>query len=98
MGTPHPLMHRISQTHLSFLTGLNRRRTDDGARRSAALDQLNLRLAQNLQWLATRIVQFESSLDWRLEFNIAIVNSSAVNCQFGRATCRLGRGCRVDAG
>ncbi len=81
MGTAHPLVHRVNQAHLSVLAGLNCRRTDDRAGRSAALNQLNLRLAQNLQRLLAGVAQLEGRLDGRFKFNVAVVNRGPVHCQ-----------------
>jgi hypothetical protein len=55
MGAAHALVHGVSQAQFSFLTGLKRRRTDDCAGRSAALNQFNLRFVQDLQGLAAGI-------------------------------------------
>jgi len=44
----HPLVHGEAQGHGSFLARLDGRRTDDCAGWSAAFDQFNLWLAQDL--------------------------------------------------
>jgi hypothetical protein len=51
----HALVHGVSQAQLSFLTGLDARRTDERPGRSAALDQFNLRLAEDLQRLSADV-------------------------------------------
>jgi hypothetical protein len=76
----HALVHHIIHGQQGFLTRLDCRRTDDRAGRSAALDKLNLRLAQDLQGLCADVAQAERGLNGCTQLEIAFIYRGSVNC------------------
>ena len=79
--TFHTLMHHEAQSDGAFFSRPERRRTDDSTGRSAPLDKLDLRLAQNLQWAVAHIAHTENGLDIGIQPDIAVVNEFFRNLQ-----------------
>jgi hypothetical protein len=70
----HTRVHREIKGDGHLLSGLKGRRTDDGARRSAALHEFDSWLAQNHQVPVADIPDGEDGLDRCIESDIAVVD------------------------
>ena len=59
----HALVHGKTQCYRSISSGFDGRRTDDGARRSAPLDQFDLRFTKDSERLIASVLYRKDSLD-----------------------------------
>lgn len=75
----HAFVHHIFHVYFCFLAGFDRRRTDDGPGRSAALHKFNLRLTQNLQGSISLIAQGKGGANSFIQFLVAFINDRLVN-------------------
>jgi hypothetical protein len=98
MGAFHALVHHIFHRQGGFLSGVERRRTDDSLGRSTSLYQRHLWFAQNLQGLVAYILKAKGGQDRSIQLNIAFIYYGLVNGQAGgsghlrRRYRRSGRG------
>ncbi|HUN08237.1 MAG TPA: hypothetical protein PLQ56_16645 [Aggregatilineales bacterium] len=87
--TAHAFMHGEAQRYGCFFSGLYGRRTDDSAWRSAPLQQLDTRLAQNRKWLISNITNPEYTFNRLLKTHRTMIDAGLVKLSARRA-CDLG--------
>jgi hypothetical protein len=79
MLAAHAFMHGVAQRNRCFFSGLYSRRTDDGAGRSAPLQQFDTWFAQDCQRLIAHIANPEHTLNRLFKAHSAVINAGLVN-------------------
>jgi hypothetical protein len=79
MLAAHAFMHREAQRNGRFFSGLYGRRTDDSAGRSAPLQQLDARFAQDRQRLIAHIADPEHTFNRLLKTHRTMIDAGLVH-------------------